>query len=239
MGDVCRNSMGVFIDSLLEAFKLISSFDPELVSITLLSLYVSLIGVFFASALAIPIGIFIGFNSFRGKRIIVNTVNTFMGLPPVIVGLFLFLLFSRQGLLGNTGLLFTPEIMALAQFIIAFPIITGVTLSAVKNLNEELIDLILSLGATPIQRIRLYLLEIRFGLLTAVMAGLGRAFSEVGAVIIVGGNIRYQTRVLTTATVLETSRGEFEKAMALGLILITLSFAINYAITAFQGRSEI
>jgi tungstate transport system permease protein len=199
--------MGVFIDSLFEAVRLIVSFDSEIVSITLLSLYVSLIGAFFAAILAIPLGIFIGLKSFWGKRIVVNIINTFMGLPPVIVGLFLFLLFSRQGLLGDMGLLFTPEIMALAQFIIAFPIITGVTLSAVKSLNEDMLDLILSLGATPIQRIRLYILEIRFGLLTAVMAGLGRAFSEVGAVIIVGGNIRYQTRVLTTATVLETSRG--------------------------------
>jgi tungstate transport system permease protein len=231
--------MGVFVDSLFEAVRLIVSFDSELLSITLLSLYVSLIGVFFAALLAIPLGIFIGLKSFKGKRIVVNIINTFMGMPPVIVGLFLFLIFSRQGLLGDFGLLFTPEIMAIAQFIIAFPIITGVTLSAVKGLDEDMLDLILSLGARPIQRVKLYIIEIRFGLLTAVMAGLGRAFSEVGAVIIVGGNIRYQTRVLTTATVLETSRGEFEKAMALGIILISLSFAINYALTAFQERSEI
>jgi tungstate transport system permease protein len=231
--------MGVFIDSLFDAGRLIVSFDSELVSITLLSLYVSLIGVFFAAILAIPLGIFVGLKRFRGKRIVVNIINTFMGLPPVIVGLFLFLLFSRQGLLGNIGLLFTPEIMMLAQFIIAFPIIMGVTLSSVKSLDRDMLDLILSLGAKPIQRIRLYFLELRFGLLTAIMAGLGRAFSEVGAVIIVGGNIRYQTRILTTATVLETSRGEFEKAMALGIILLILSFAINYTITAFQERSEI
>jgi tungstate transport system permease protein len=231
--------MGVFIDSLFDAGRLIVSFDSELVSITLLSLYVSLIGVFFAAILAIPLGIFVGLKRFRGKRIVVNIINTFMGLPPVIVGLFLFLLFSRQGLLGNIGLLFTPEIMMLAQFIIAFPIIMGLTLSSVKSLDRDMLDLILSLGAKPIQRIRLYFLELRFGLLTAIMAGLGRAFSEVGAVIIVGGNIRYQTRILTTATVLETSRGEFEKAMALGIILLILSFAINYTITAFQERSEI
>jgi tungstate transport system permease protein len=215
--------MGVILDSITEAAKLILSLDPELVSITLLSLYVSLIGVFFAGLLAIPFGIF---------------VNTFMGLPPVIVGLFLFVLFSKQGALGNTGLLFTPQIMALAQFIIAFPIIAGVTLSAIGAIEKDVLDLIVSLGATRSQRISLSLYEIRFGLLTALMAGLGRAFSEVGAVIIVGGNIRYHTRVLTTAIVLETSRGEFETAVALGMILLALAFIINYIITVIQERSR-
>jgi tungstate transport system permease protein len=230
--------MGVILDSITEAAKLILSLDPELVSITLLSLYVSLIGVFFAGLLAIPFGIFLGLRNFRGKRLIVNIVNTFMGLPPVIVGLFLFVLFSKQGALGNTGLLFTPQIMALAQFIIAFPIIAGVTLSAIGAIEKDVLDLIVSLGATRSQRISLSLYEIRFGLLTALMAGLGRAFSEVGAVIIVGGNIRYHTRVLTTAIVLETSRGEFETAVALGMILLALAFIINYIITVIQERSR-
>lgn len=218
-------------ESLVGAVKLILSFDSELISITLLSLYVSLLGVFFAGILAVPFAVFLGMKEFRGKRLVVNLINTFMGLPPVIVGLFLFLLFSRQGALGETGLLFTPEIMALAQFIIAFPIITGVTLSAFEGVEKDVIDLILSLGTNRTQRISLTLFEMRYGILTALMAGLGRAFSEVGAVIIVGGNIRNHTRLLTTAIVLETSRGEFEAAIALGLILLGLAFIINYALT--------
>lgn len=230
--------MGAFLDSLIGAAQLILSFDPELVSITLLSLYVSLLGVFFAGLFAVPFGIFLGLREFRGKRLVVNIINTFMGLPPVIVGLFLFVIFSRQGTLGNTSLLFTPEIMALAQFIIAFPIIAGVTLSAIGGLEKDVLDLIVSLGSTRFQRISLTFFEIRFGLLTALMAGMGRAFSEVGAVIIVGGNIRYHTRVLTTAIVLETSRGEFETAMALGIILLALVFVINYAITIVQEQSH-
>ncbi|MEE8403691.1 MAG: ABC transporter permease [Candidatus Hydrothermarchaeaceae archaeon] len=230
--------MVVLLDSLVKAVGLVLSFDPELVSITLLSLYVSLIGVFFAAVLAMPLGITLGLNDFRGKKLVVNTINTFMGLPPVIVGLFLFVIFSRQGLLGATAMLFTPQIMALAQFIITFPIITGVTLSAIEGMEKDVRDLITSLGTTRFQMIYLSLFEIRYGLLTALMAGLGRAFSEVGAVIIVGGNIRHHTRVLTTSIVLETSRGEFETAMALGIILLGLAFSINYALTIVQERGR-
>ncbi len=230
--------MGSFLESLVKAVEIVMSFDPELVSITLLSVYVSLAGVFFAAVLAMPLGVYIGLKNFKGKRFAVNIINTFMGLPPVIVGLVLFVLFSRQGLLGGTAMLFTPQIMALAQFIIAFPIIAGITLSAVEGMDRDVRELIVSLGTTRFQRIYLSLFEIRFGLLTALMAGLGRAFSEVGAVIIVGGNIRYHTRVLTTSIVLETSRGEFERAMALGIILIALAFTINYAITVVQERSK-
>jgi len=222
------------VESLVGAVKLLFTFDSELVSITLLSLYVSLLGVFFAGLLAVPFAVLLGTKKFRGKKLVVNLINTFMGLPPVIVGLFLFLLFSRQGALGGTGLLFTPEIMALAQFIIAFPIITGVTLSAYEGVEKDVIDLIVSLGTNPRQRTWLTLFEMRYGILTALMAGLGRAFSEVGAVIIVGGNIRHQTRLLTTAIVLETSRGEFETAIALGLILLSLAFIINYALTVVR-----
>lgn len=230
--------MGLFLDSLSRAVELILSFDPEIVSITLLSLAVSFTGVFFAAILAMPLGILIGLRSFRGRRLVVNIINTFMGLPPVVVGLFLFLVFSKQGLLGATGMLFTPGIMALAQFIIAFPIIAGVTLSAIEGMERDVSDLITSLGTTRMQTIYLSLFEIRYGLLTALMSGLGRAFSEVGAVIIVGGNIRYHTRVLTTSIVLETGRGDFEMAMALGIILLTLAFTINYAITVVQERSK-
>jgi tungstate transport system permease protein len=230
--------MGLFLDSLSRGVELIFSLDPEIVHVTLLSLGVSFAGVFFAAVLAMPLGIIIGLKSFRGKRLVVNLINTFMGLPPVIVGLFLFLIFSKQGLLGATGLLFTPQIMALAQFIIAFPIIAGVSLSAIEGMEKDVRDLITSLGTTRFQMIYLSLFEIRHGLLTALMTGLGRAFSEVGAVIIVGGNIRYHTRVLTTSIVLETGRGDFEMAMALGIILLTLAFSINYAITVVQERGR-
>lgn len=140
--------MGLFIDSFTKAVELILSLDPEIVHITLLSLAVSFTGVFFAAILAMPLGILIGLRNFRGRRIVVNLINTFMGLPPVVVGLFLFLLFSNRGLLGSAGMLFTPGIMALAQFIIAFPIIAGVTLSAVEGMERDVRDLITSLGTT-------------------------------------------------------------------------------------------
>ncbi len=231
--------MSIIIDSIMGAFRLMASFDHELISITLLSLYVSILGVAAASVFAIPLGLLVGLKRFTGKTILVNTVHTFMGLPPVIVGLFLFLIFSKKGLLGGTGLLFTPEIMALAQFIIAFPIIMGVTVSSTKVIDQGMMEFITSLGVTPFQRFKIYISEMRYGISTAFAAGLGRALSEVGAVIIVGGNIRYQTRVLTTAIVLETSRGEFERAMALGIILISLSFAVNYAVSHFMERDAI
>ena len=228
----------MFIDSFTSAIELIISLDPEIVHITLLSLAVSFMGVFFAAVLAMPFGILIGLRSFRGKRLVVNLINTLMGLPPVVVGLFLFLIFSKQGLLGETGMLFTPAIMALAQFIIAFPIIAGVTLSAIEGMERDVHDLITSLGTTSRQSIYLSLFEIRYGILTALMSGLGRAFSEVGAVIIVGGNIRYHTRVLTTSIVLESSRGDFEMAMALGMILLAIAFITNSAITIVQERGK-
>jgi tungstate transport system permease protein len=230
--------MGLFIDSLVKAVELIVSLDPEIVHITLLSIAVSFTGVFFAALFAMPLGILIGLKSFRGKRLLVNIINTFMGLPPVVVGLFLFLIFSNRGLLGSMGMLFTPGIMALAQFIIAFPIIAGVTLSAIEGMERDVRDLIRSLGTTRAQTIYISLFEIRYGLLTALMSGLGRAFSEVGAVIIVGGNIRYHTRVLTTSIVLESSRGDFEMAMALGIILLALAFITNYTITLVQERGR-
>lgn len=230
--------MSALPGSVVGAAELILSFDAELISITLLSLYVSLLGVFFASILALPFAVLLGMKTkFPGRRFVINVINTFMGLPPVAVGLFLFILFSRQGALGGTGLLFTPEIMAIAQFIIALPIIAGVTLSAFEAVERDVIDLILSLGGNRNQRIRLTLFEMRFGILTAIMAGLGRALSEVGAVIIVGGNIRHHTRLLTTSIVLETSRGEFELALALGIILLCMAFVVNYAITILgEGR---
>lgn len=223
--------MSILLNSIITA-------DAELLDITFLSLYVSLAGVFFSSLLAIPLGVILGKGRFPGRGLLLNLVNTFMGLPPVLVGLFLFLIFSRAGPLGPSDLLFTPEIMALAQFIIAFPIITGITVSTIKDVDKDMLQLISSLGSTRFQELWLLLFESRYGLLTAIIAGMGRAFSEVGAVIIVGGNIRYHTRVLTTSIVLETGRGEFERAMAQGIILLTLSFTLSLLLTTLRERTQ-
>jgi len=204
--------------------------------ITLLSFQVSCTAVLLASIAAIPVGAVLGLKDFRGKQIILTLVNTLMGLPPVVVGLILYLLLSNMGPLGPLSLLYTPTAMILAQFIMAVPVIVGLTYSTIASVSERIVEQTLSLGATRWQLILVVLREAKMGILTSVIAAFGGAISEVGAIMIVGGNIRYFTRTLTTAIVLYTSMGEFEMAVTLGIILLGTSFTINLFLTYMQSK---
>jgi len=226
------------VEGFLKAIQLILSLDPEVLNITFLSLRVSGTAVILASIVGLPTGTLLGLYNFKGKQIVTNLVNTMMGLPPVVVGLFVFLLLSRSGPLGPLGLLYTPLAMIIAQFILATPIVTGITMAAVSNVDRAVKETAISLGATESQLIWTILKETRTSILSGIIVAFGQVLSEVGAIMIVGGNIRWHTRALTTAIVLETRRGEFALSIALGLILISLAFIINMALTYLQRKGE-
>lgn len=226
--------MNLILESLVKAFWLIVSFDREVYEIMFLSLRVSGIAVLIGALLGVPSGATIGLKEFFGKRFLVSIVNTLMGLPPVVVGLLVYLLLSTSGPLGVFQLLYTPEAMIIAQLIMVIPIVMGVTISSVSSVGKAIREKALSLGATNWQMTLKVLREGRLGILTALIVSFGAAISEVGAVMIVGGNIRWATRVLTTAIVFETELGEFGLAIALGLILLLLAFTINWILTYLQ-----
>jgi tungstate transport system permease protein len=212
--------------------------DPEVWRITLLSLQISLAATLLSLLLGIPAGTFLALTHFPGRRVLISLVNTGMSLPPVVVGLFVTIVLWRNGPLGFFRLLYTPTAMVLAQVIIAAPIVTGLTLAAIQQLNPRLRLQILALGASRTQLIWLLLREARLPLLAAVMAGFGGVISEIGASMMVGGNLLGYTRVLTTATVLETSKGNFDIAIALSVILLLLIFAVNAVLTYTQQRQR-
>lgn len=230
------------VEGLFNAIKLIVSFNPEVVSITFLSLGVSGIAVLLGAVLGIPLGALLGWRSFRGKKPIVNLVNvlsrnivnTFMGLPPILVGLVVYLIFSASGPLGPLELLYSPTAMIIAQLIMVIPIIAGITMSAVGSVDKAIREKALSLGATEWQTTFIVLREARIGILTAMVAAFGAAISEVGGIMIVGGNIRWHTRVLTTAILYETELGNFGLAIALGIVLLSLAFVVNLILTYLQ-----
>ncbi len=226
--------MDPILEGLIKAFWLLVSFDPEVYGIMFLTLRVSGIAVILGAILGVPTGATVALREFAGKRFFISMVNTMMGLPPVVVGLFVYLLLSSSGPLGPLQLLYTPTAMIIAQLTIAAPIVVGVTLSAVGSVDKAIRDKALSLGATRFQLTLTILKESRLGLVTAVILAFGAAVSEVGAVMIVGGNIRWATRVLTTAIVFKTELGEFSVAIALGIILLLLAFIINWLLTQMQ-----
>jgi tungstate transport system permease protein len=222
--------------------RLIFSGDPVLGEIVGLSLRVSGIALVISAALGIPAGVLLGMNRFRGRRLTVAGVYTGMAFPPVVIGLFVYLLLSRNGALGGLGWsiipdLFTPGAMVMAQIIIAFPLVAGFTMAAVASVDPALQVQVQALGASNRQIIWAVLDEARIGVIAAIVAGFGGIISEVGAVMIVGGNIEGRTRVLTTAIVLETSKGNFDMAIALGIILLSMAFLTNILIVRLQGRS--
>jgi len=231
--------MMVFFEALVEALYLIFSLDSEVWGIMLLSLRVSGTATFLAACCGIPLGMFLGLRVYVGKRIINNLVNTFMGLPPVVIGLFVFLAISRSGPMGFLGLLYTPTAMIIAQWILATPIITGITMAAVRSVHGKYRDTAMSLGATEWQLWFTILKEARISILAGLCVAFGQAISEVGAIMIVGGNIRFNTRAMTTAIVLQTRMGLFGMAIALGLILIVLAFLVNLIFTMLQEGGEI
>ncbi len=230
--------MDLILEGVQKAFALIVSLDSEVMEVVLLTLQISGSATFISLFLGMSTGTVIALNDFRGKRFVVSIINTGMGLPPVVVGLFVAILLWRSGPLGFLGILYTPVAMVIAQAIIATPIIAGITLAAMQNLPDKLRLQILALGATRAQMVRLLMKEARLPLLAAVMAGFGGVVSEIGASIMVGGNIKGYTRVLTTATVGETGRGNFDTAIALGIILLVLAFIINYFLTSVQQRER-
>jgi tungstate transport system permease protein len=230
--------VGYIIDGFMQAIHLILNLNPEVLSITGLSLQVSGTSVILAALVGIPAGVLIGLNEFPFKRTLRNLINTLMGLPPVVLGLFVFLMISRAGPLGSFGVLFTPTAMIIAQFLLVTPIITGLSISAASAVDRSVIETAISLGAKRLDTMRLVVNEARQALLTAVIAGFGRAIAEVGAVMIVGGDIRWNTRVLTTSIMLETRKGEFDLAIALGLVLLAMSFTINFIVSYLQGRRK-
>jgi tungstate transport system permease protein len=228
--------MSEIVDGLITAVKLIVTLNPEVVDITLRTLRISLSALLIGTLLFIPLGSLIHFHEFRGKRGLINVIQTLYALPTVVIGLLVFLLLSRAGPLGFLGLFFTPMGMVLGQVLLIAPIMTGLTISALSGVGRSIRDTIVSLGATERQAIVANLKEARFAILAAVITGFGRAISEVGAAMMIGGNIRGYTRVLTTTIALETSMGNIELSLALGIILISLALIINIGLNWIQQR---
>lgn len=220
-----------------QAARLIAAGDPDVIEIARLSLEVSALATLLALVVGVPFGVWIGLKPFPGRNLIVSLVNTGMGLPPVVVGLFVTIFLWRSGPLGFLELLYTPAAIVVAQLILALPVVIGLTVAAVQQIDPHLSLQLLGLGASRAQLLVLLLREARLPLLAAVMAGFGAVISEVGASLMVGGNILHHTRVLTTATVLETNKGNFDVAIALSLILLGVSFVINLALTLVQQRA--
>lgn len=208
----------------------------EIIEIVKLSFIISGSATLIALIFGLPLGYFVAIKKFPFKKIIISLINTGMGLPPVVVGLLVVLLLTRSGPLGYLGMLYTPSAMIFAQIIIAFPIITALAMSSFQAIDKKFYQQVLSLGANQSQAFFILVNQARLSILASVIAGFGSIVSEVGAVMMVGGNIKHQTRVLTTATVLETQKGNFELAISLGLILLITSFFINLALTYIQQK---
>lgn len=231
--------MDLIIEGFKKAFLLIFNLNPELLGIIFLSLQVSGLALLIATALGLPIGALMGLKRFPLRGIVVSLVNTFMGLPPVVVGLFLYLILSRSGPFGFMGLLYTPSAMVIAQTILAFPIVIALSNSAIVGVDPIIKQASMTLGATPSQVTITIIKEARYGIMSGVIAALGRVMAEVGAILIVGGNIAGYTRVMTTTIALETDKGNFEFALALGIILLTISLAINLVLHLVQKKGMV
>jgi tungstate transport system permease protein len=231
--------MELIWQGVVKAAELVFGFDVEVWSITWRSLQVSGCATLISLLIGIPLGIVLALARFPGRGATVALINTGMGQPPVVVGLFVSIVLWRSGPLGFMDLIYTPIAMVAAQVIIAFPIVAGLTMASFQALDPKLALQLLGIGASKTQLLWLLCKEAKLALLAAVMAGFGGVISEVGASMMVGGNIRGETRVLTTATVLETGKGNFEIAIALGLILLALTFAINFLLTRIQQRGQL
>jgi tungstate transport system permease protein len=231
--------MESIIEGFRRAFFLIFNLDAELLSIIFLSLKVSGLALIIATVIGLSLGSLIGLKRFPFRGIIISLMNTFMGLPPVVVGLFLYLILSRSGPLGFMSLLYTPSAMVTAQSILAFPIVASLCHSAIISVDPIIKQSSMTLGATPFQVITTIMKEARYGIMSGVIAAFGRVMAEVGAILIVGGNIAGYTRVMTTTIALETDKGNFELALALGIILLTLSLIVNMVLHLIQKKGMI
>ncbi len=228
--------MGELWQGFATALKLIVTLDPEVVEISLRTLAISATATALAAVICVPLGMLIHLSCFPGRRALISLIQTFFSVPTVVVGLFVFVLISRGGPLGGLDLLFTPVAIVFGQVLLITPIMLGLTISALSGVPGEIVDTAAALGASRRQMARLLLREARFAVLAALVMGFGRAISEVGLAIMVGGNIRGFTRVITTAISLETSKGELELALALGIILLLIALVVNLVLSRIQQR---
>jgi len=224
------------MDSLVKAIELLISFDRDVMEIAGRSLSISGTACLLASLICIPLGSLIHFHHFPGKRVLINIIHTLFFLPTVLVGLFLLVLLSRTGPLGELGILFTPTAMVIGQMMLITPLMLGLTISALSGVSKEIVDTATSLGASGFQTVWLVLREARYAVLVAVLIGFGRAISEVGCALMVGGNIKGATRIITTVITLEAGKGNLEMAIALGIILLFLALIINIVLNRLQQR---
>lgn len=230
--------MDLIWDGLRQAIQMILSGDKEIFEISLLTLRVSFSAILFSTLVGIPIGVLLGLKNFPGKRVLLVFVNIGMGIPPVVAGLTITLMLWRSGPFGHLHLLYSPTAITMAQILVSLPIVIGLTSSAFQQIDHKMLLLIRALGATKLQQLWILLKELRFAIMAAIMAGFGRVLAEVGAAMMVGGNIKGDTRILTTSIVMEVSKGNFDLAIALSFILMTLAFLITFLLTSLQQRNQ-
>ncbi len=230
--------MQLLTDSFISAILLIASLNPEVLSIVWVSLKVSGISTFFASLMGVPLGFLIAYGSFKGKRILIICLNTMLALPTVVIGLFVYSFISRRSILGSLDLLYTQKAIVIGQIILILPIVATLTIAAISRIDERYRKTAMTLGANRLQAACVIFREARFGIVAAVIAAFGRVIAEVGISMMLGGNAKGFTRTMTTAMALEYDKGEFILAVALGIILLVLSFGINLIFNFFQGRTR-
>ncbi|WP_026671888.1 ABC transporter permease [Alkalihalobacterium bogoriense] len=229
--------MDLFFEGFQKAVEMIVQGDKEILHITLTTLRVCFTAIIISTCIGLPLGVFLGLTHFPGRRIILVLVNIGMGLPPVVAGLYITMLLWRSGPLGQFSFLYTVEAIIAAQVLVSLPIVIGLTSAAFQQIDPKMLLQIKAMGATKLQMVILLLKELKLAILAAVMAGFGRVLAEVGAAMMVGGNIKGETRILTTAMVMEVSKGNFEIAIALSFILMALAFLITFILTSLQQRS--
>ena len=232
--------MDIYWESIFTAINLIVSFDKKLIEVFFLSFKVTIIALFISCFIGLPLGTFLATQRFNGRNLLIGIINSLMSLPPVVVGLFVYINLSRTGPFGWLGILYTPTAMIIAQIILILPIIAGLTTQIIEDLQENYNDLFVSLVTPKVTTIKAYIIDARYSLITVVLAGLAKGISEVGAVIIVGGNIDHLTRTMTTAISLETSKGNLPLAMALGMILLSISLSVSFlaAFLKYSGKRK-
>ncbi|RTR36135.1 ABC transporter permease subunit [Robertmurraya yapensis] len=230
--------MDLLLNGLRRAMEMLASGDPEIYEITWRTLRISLTAILISTLIGIPLGILFGLTKFPGRKLLLVFINIGMGLPPVVAGLWITIFLWRAGPLGHLSLLYTPIAIVMAQVLVSLPILIGLTSSAFQEIDEKMLMQIRALGATKLQMLKILLLETKVAILAAVIAGFGRVIAEVGAAMMVGGNIRGDTRILTTSIVMEVSKGNFDVAFALSFIIMTLAFIVTFCLTFLQQRSR-
>ena len=229
--------MDFLLDSLRSALILLWTLDEELLNVVFVSLKVSFFSTLISSMAGVPLGLIIALNEFRGKRIIITVLNTLLSLPTVVIGLFVYSFISRRGLLGSMGLLYTTKAMIIGQVILILPIVTTLTITALSRIDDRYRKTALTLGAGPVQTAFVILREARFGILASIIVAFGRVIAEVGISMMLGGNARGFTRTMTTAMALQFDKGEFTLSVALGIVLLLISFSVNIVFNYFQGKT--